>query len=101
MLRRGRKFGLVLVVALALVPPAAILPAGAATVPAAPAAPSASPGNGTARVTWVAPNNGGSAINQYIVTPFIGTTAQAPRTSNSTAVTQVITGLTIGTTYTF
>jgi predicted lipoprotein with Yx(FWY)xxD motif len=88
-------------VALALVPTAAILPAGAATVPAAPAAPSASPGNGTARVTWVAPNNGGSVINQYIVTPFIGATAQMPRTFNSTAVTQVITGLTIGTTYTF
>jgi predicted lipoprotein with Yx(FWY)xxD motif len=98
---RGRKFGLVLVVALALVPIAAIAPAGAASVPSAPAKPTASPGNAQARVTWVAPANNGSAINQYIVTPFTGTTAHAPRTFNSTAVSQIITGLTNGLTYTF
>ncbi len=98
---RNRKFGLVLVVALALVPTAAILPAGAATVPAAPAPPKAAPLNAAARVTWVAPANGGSPINQYVVTPFIGATAQPPRPFNSTAVTQVITGLTNGTLYTF
>ena len=98
---RGRKFGLVLVVALALVPTAAILPAGAATVPAAPAKPTVAPGNAAVRVTWVAPANGGSAINQYIVTPFIGATAQTPRTFDATAVTRVITGLVNGTTYTF
>ena len=88
-------------VALALVPTAAILPAGAATVPAAPAKPAAAPLNAAARVTWKAPANGGSAINRYIVTPFIGATAQTPRTFNSTAVSQVITGLTNSTTYTF
>jgi predicted lipoprotein with Yx(FWY)xxD motif len=98
---RGRKFGLIVLVAMALVIAAAILPAGAATVPSAPAKPSATPGNGTARVTWVAPANGGAAINQYIVTPFIGTTAQSPRTFNSTAVSQVITNLVNGTIYTF
>ncbi len=98
---RGGKFGVVLVVALALVPTAAILPAGAATVPAAPAKPAVAPLNGSVRVTWVAPNNGGSPITHYIVTPFIGATAQAPRTFNPTPLTQVITGLTNGTAYTF
>jgi virginiamycin B lyase len=69
--------------------------------PSAPAKPTASPGNAQARVTWVAPANNGSAINQYIVTPYTGTTAHAPRTFNSTAVSQIITGLTNGLTYTF
>jgi predicted lipoprotein with Yx(FWY)xxD motif len=98
---RGGKFGVVLVVALALVPTAAILPAGAATVPAAPAKPAAAPLNASARVTWVAPANGGAAITHYIVTPFIGATAQAPRTFDASAVTRVITGLTNATVYTF
>jgi predicted lipoprotein with Yx(FWY)xxD motif len=80
---------------------AALAPAGAATVPSAPAKPTAGPLNASARVTWVAPANGGSAINQYVVTPFIGTVAQTPRTFNNTLVTEVITGLTNGTTYTF
>jgi predicted lipoprotein with Yx(FWY)xxD motif len=87
---------------LALVPTFAIAPAGAATVPAAPAKPTASPGNAQARVTWVAPANNGSAINQYTVTVFIGTTAQTPpRVFDATAVSRIITGLANGTTYTF
>jgi predicted lipoprotein with Yx(FWY)xxD motif len=99
---RGGKFGIVLVVALALVPTAAILPAGAATVPAAPAKPAAAPLNASARVTWVAPANGGAAINHYIVTPFIGATPQnPPRTFDASTVTRVITGLANMTTYTF
>ena len=99
--RVSRKFGILLVTALALVPTAAILPAGAASVPAAPAKPVAAPGNAQARVTWVAPANGGSAITQYIVTPFIGTTAQTARTFISTAVSQIVTSLVNGTIYTF
>jgi predicted lipoprotein with Yx(FWY)xxD motif len=98
---RGRKFGLVLVVALALVPIAAIHPAGAAGVPFAPAKPSAAPLNGQARVTWVAPNNNGSPINQYTVTPFIGANPQMARVFDATMVSRVITGLTNGTIYTF
>jgi predicted lipoprotein with Yx(FWY)xxD motif len=98
---RGRRFGFVLVVALVLGPTAVIAPAWAASVPSAPAMPSASPGNGQARVTWTAPASNGSPINQYIVTPFIGFAAQTPRTFNSTAVTQLVTGLTNGTTYRF
>jgi predicted lipoprotein with Yx(FWY)xxD motif len=98
---RSGKCGIVLVAALALVPTVAILPAGAATVPAAPAKPAAAPLNASARVTWVAPANGGAAINHYIVTPFIGTTPLAPRTFDASAVTRVITGLANMTTYTF
>ncbi len=87
--------------ALALVLTVAILPAAAATVPSAPAKPTATPGNGTARVTWVAPANGGSPITQYIVTPFVGTAAKPAHTFNSAAVTEVFPGLVNGTTYTF
>src|SRR5690349_13756107 len=102
MRRHGRKLGIVVVfVASALAPVAAVAPAGAASVPSAQAKPSATPLNASARVTWVAPANGGAAINQYVVTPFIGTTAQPAQVFNNTAVTEVITGLTNGTTYTF
>jgi hypothetical protein len=70
--------------------------------PGAPTAISTLPGNAQATVLWLAPTtNGGSPITGYIVTPLIGSTAQTPRTFNSTATTQVITGLTNGTTYTF
>jgi titin len=59
------------------------------------------PGAGQATVSWTAPVNNGSAITGYVVTPFIGTTAQTPRPFASTATSQVITGLTNGTVYTF
>ena len=95
-----RKFGIVLVAALMLALTIAIA-AGAASVPSAPAMPTVVPMNAQARVTWVAPAGNGAAINQYIVTPFIGAAAQPPRVFNSAAVTQIVTGLLNGTTYTF
>ena len=57
----------------------------------------------SATVGWTAPSNGGSAITSYTVTPFIGTTAQAPVTvSGSPPATQAtVTGLANGTSYTF
>jgi len=36
-----------------------------------------------------------------VITPYVGSVAQAPQTFSSTATSQVITGLTTGTTYTF
>jgi predicted lipoprotein with Yx(FWY)xxD motif len=95
-----QKFGLVVVAAVVLVQAAVIMPAAAA-VPAASAKPKATPANSAAKVTWVAPANGGKAINGYIVTPFKGTVAQPARTFNSTALTQTINNLTNGQTYTF
>jgi hypothetical protein len=73
------------------------------TVPAAPTGVSASPGNGSATVSWTAPSNGGSAITSYTVTPYIAGVAQAPTTVNGSppATTATVTGLTNGTAYTF
>ncbi len=78
----------------------------AGTTPTAPAAPTgvtATPGNGQASVSWTAPNNGGSPITSYTVTPYIGTTAQPATTVTGTppATTTTVTGLTNGTAYTF
>jgi len=75
--------------------------------PAAPGAPTgvtATGGNASATVTWSAPaSNGGAAITAYVITPFIGTSAQAATTVSGSPppTTTVINGLTNGTTYTF
>src|SRR5581483_10512950 len=59
-------------------------------------------GNGQVALTWTAPSsNGGSAITGYRVTPFVGTTAQTPILTGSTATSYTVTGLTNGTAYTF
>jgi hypothetical protein len=68
----------------------------------APASAGAQPGNGTAKVSWAVPTaTYGIPITGYRVTPFIGGVAQPARNFASTALTQVITGLTIGTSYQF
>jgi hypothetical protein len=78
-------------------------PAPPPTVPATPSAPTASPGDGQATVTWTAPDNGGSAITKYTVTPYIGSTAQTPKdvTGSPAPTSTTIPGLTNGTAYTF
>ena len=59
-------------------------------------------GNASVSLSWTAPAaNGGSAVTGYVVTPYIGVTAQATQTFNTTATTDTVTGLTNGTAYTF
>ncbi len=76
---------------------------GPATAPGAPTNVTATPGNGSAAVSWAVPSDGGSAITSYTVTPYIGTTAQMPTTvtGNPPATSATVSGLTNGTTYTF
>ncbi|GAA1949821.1 hypothetical protein GCM10009798_06320 [Nocardioides panacihumi] len=72
-----------------------------ATVPAAPTGVSGASGNGQVDVHWTAPTaDGGSPITGYVVTPFVGATAQSPASvGNVTSTT--IRGLSNGTAYTF
>ncbi|WP_427172692.1 fibronectin type III domain-containing protein [Arthrobacter sp. 92] len=79
------------------------LSAATATAPAAPTGVTATAGNASATVAWTAPNNGGSAITSYTVTPHTGTTNLTPvtTTGNPPATSTTITGLTNGTAYTF
>ena len=75
----------------------------AATAPGAPTGVTASPGDSSAIVSWVAPANNGDAISSYTVTPFVGATAQPPTTvaGSPPATSTTISGLTNGTAYTF
>ncbi len=54
-------------------------------------------------MSWTAPDNGGSLISSYTVTPYVGSTAGTPVTvaDQSPSASTTITGLTSGTTYTF
>jgi hypothetical protein len=59
-------------------------------------------GDGEATVSWSAPaGDNGARIVSYVVIPYVGGVAQPARTFASNATTQVVTGLTNGTTYTF
>ncbi len=71
-------------------------------LPAAPTSVAATTGSLQATVTWTAPAaNGGTAITSYLITPYIGTTAQTAQAAAAGATSQVVTGLTAGSVYTF
>lgn len=57
-----------------------VTPAVPYTVPAAPPAPIGEPGPGLVVLRWEAPDDGGSPITGYVVTPYVGTTALPART---------------------
>jgi predicted RNA-binding protein with TRAM domain len=59
-------------------------------------------GSTSANLSWTAPSSGGP-VTSYKITPYVGTTAQAPTTITGSppATSKKITGLTTGTTYTF
>ena len=79
----------------------AITPAAAA-VPGAPTAVTGSPLDGAVALSWTAPlSDGGSAITGYQVTPYVGTTAETPILTGSSATSHTVTGLINGTAYTF
>jgi hypothetical protein len=63
---------------------------------------SATAGNASASVTWIAPSSGGAATS-YTVTPYIGATARSRVTVTGTPLptSTTVTGLVNGTTYTF
>ncbi|MDP9334500.1 MAG: fibronectin type III domain-containing protein [Actinomycetota bacterium] len=72
------------------------------TAPGAPRSGSAVPEDGAAKVTWQAPtSNGGSAITGYVISAYIGYVQVAQMTFNATATSEVVNGLTNGTTYRF
>jgi len=71
------------------------------TVPGTPTNVTATAGDGQATVSWTPPaSNGGSAVTSYVITPYIGTSAQ-PATTVATVTSATVTELTNGTTYTF
>ncbi|HEY3566764.1 MAG TPA: fibronectin type III domain-containing protein [Thermoanaerobaculia bacterium] len=66
--------------------------------PDAPTNVTAGAGNASALVQWTAP---AQTVTTYTVTPFVGTTAQAPTTVPGLTPSALVLGLTNGTTYTF
>ncbi|MEV4495768.1 putative Ig domain-containing protein [Micromonospora arborensis] len=70
-------------------------------VPATPAAPTATAGLASATVNWTAPASNGSPITSYVVTPIRNGVAQTPITYDTSTTSRVISGLTVGATYTF
>jgi len=77
--------------------------AGAAAAPGAPRSVAAVQyGSAAARVSWQAPvSDGGSAITNYVVTPFIAGVAQPARTFDASHTLRVLDGLQSGKTYRF
>jgi putative nucleotidyltransferase with HDIG domain len=71
-----------------------------ASSPSAPTEVTASAGNGEVALSWSAPDDGGSPITSYTVTPLVAGVAQTPRVFPSAALSEVVGGLTNGTTYT-
>src|SRR5690349_11274791 len=77
--------------------------AGADATPGPPRSVSAVQyGSTAARVSWQAPlSDGGSAITNYVVTPFMAGVAQPARTFDASETLRVLSGLASGKSYRF
>ncbi len=76
------------------------IPTTTPTVPAAPTAPTLEAGNASLRVTWTAPDDGGSAITGYHLRHSAdGGTSWTEMSSGITGTSSTIAGLTNGTSY--
>jgi hypothetical protein len=73
------------------------------TAPTAPTNVSATPGDSSAQVSWTAPDDGGSAISSYTVTPYLAGQAQPAVTVTGSPVptSARVGGLANGSSYTF
>ncbi len=69
------------------------------TVPGAPTL-TATPGAGQVSLSWTTPADGGAAIDDYVISQYVGSST-TPTTTTTTSTSQTVTGLTNGTTYTF
>jgi hypothetical protein len=73
-----------------------------AVIPTAPLSVTAIPATRQAQISWSAPqSDGDAALTTYIVTPYIGTTAQPSTTVSAASTSATITDLTDGSAYTF
>jgi hypothetical protein len=80
----------------------AVVPTSPLTVADPPTDVTALAGDAKVRLSWTAPvYRGGTTITGYVVTPYIGLTAQTPITFMSPSTVEGILGLVPGTTYTF
>jgi RHS repeat-associated protein len=62
---------------------------------------SATAGDGKANLAWSPPPNNGGTVDQYVITPYIGGTAQSPISTGTATTSAVVASLNNGTTYTF
>jgi hypothetical protein len=72
-----------------------------ATEPHAPTNVTAVAGSGQATISWNAPDDGGSRITSYLITPYIGYFPLAPTIVSAASTTTTVTDLANGTSYRF
>jgi Domain of unknown function (DUF4082)/Fibronectin type III domain/Bacterial Ig domain len=83
-------------------PSNAVTPISGIVPPSAPTQVIASSATQQAQLSWTAPSsNGGGAITGYVVTPYVGASAQTPVEFPANKTSAVVKGLTNATSYTF